>query len=345
MKKISPTDMLAQKTQLPLLDVRTPAEYERGHIPGAINFPLFSNEERVIIGTLYKKQGKDKAVEKGLEFVGPKLAQFVKRAKKLAVNKEIMLHCWRGGMRSGSMAWLFETAGLRPNVLQGGYKAYRQLVHQDFSARKLQLIVLGGATGSGKTLILHAMEKQGHQIIDLEKLANHKGSSFGSIGEHPQPVTEHFENLLHQRILELDPDQPVWTENESRGIGRVYIPDGFWNQMEAAPLVNISIPKTDRLDILTQMYTGEDPALLLAAFDRIKKKLGGQHLNAAIEALEKNDYRTAADIALVYYDKAYAYGLERNKSPRITKIEFDYFDAARIAKELHSAFSSKTIRG
>jgi len=335
MKKISPQELLAQKMQLPLLDVRTPAEFERGHIPGAINLPLFSNDERVIIGTLYKKEGKDVAVEKGLEFVGPKLSIFVKKAKELANNKEIMLHCWRGGMRSSSMAWLFETAGLRPKVLLGGYKAYRQQVHQDFSERKLDLIVLGGATGSGKTLILHAMQDQGHQIIDLEQLANHKGSSFGAIDEEPQPITEHFENLLHQKILDQDLSKPVWTENESRGIGTVYIPEGFWKQMRMAPLFNISIPKENRLNILTQMYVGKDPSVLIPAFERIRKKLGGQHLNRAIESLHNGDYRTAADIALTYYDKAYGYGLQKNKPSRVTHKEFDYFDAQRIATELN----------
>ncbi len=334
MNKILPRELLAQKASLPLFDVRTPAEFERGHIPGAINLPLFSNDERVIIGTLYKKKGKDFAVEKGLELVGPKLASFVKKAKKLAVDKEIMLHCWRGGMRSGSMAWLFETAGLRPKVLIGGYKAYRQQVHRDFSERKLNLMVLGGATGSGKTLILHAMQEEGHQIIDLERLANHKGSSFGAIDEEPQPITEHFENLLHQEILELDINQPVWTENESRGIGKVYIPEGFWSQMQAAPLINITIPKENRLDILTQMYVGKDPATLAPAFERIRKKLGGQNLNHALEALQTGDYRTAADIALTYYDKAYAFGLQKNQSARIIQKKFDYFDALKIAHEL-----------
>jgi len=326
--------MLALKSQLPLLDVRTPAEFERGHIPGAINLPLFSNDERVIIGTLYKKEGRDAAVEKGLELVGPKLATFVRKAKEIAIDKEIMLHCWRGGMRSGSMAWLFQTAGLRPKVLTGGYKAYRQQVHHDFSARKLNLVVLGGATGSGKTLILHAMQAQGHQIIDLEQLANHKGSSFGAIGEDPQPATEHFENLLHQRILSLDPNQKIWVENESRGIGTVYIPEGFWMQMQAAPLINITIPKENRLDILTQMYVGKDPSLLIPAFERIRKKLGGLKLKQAIEHLQTGDYRSAADIALTYYDKAYAFGLKKNKSPRIIRKEFDYFDADKIASEL-----------
>ncbi len=334
MKKLTPSQLLAQKNKLPLLDVRTPAEYEHAHIPGAINLPLFSNEERVVIGTLYKKQGKDKAVEKGLEFVGPKLAGFVKRAKKLAVDKEIMLHCWRGGMRSGSMAWLFETAGLRPNVLEGGYKAYRRLLHKTFSERKLNLKILGGKTGSGKTLILHALQNKGAQIIDLEGLANHKGSSFGAIGEEPQPSTEFFENLLFENILQLDPKQTIWVENESRGIGTVYIPEGFWKQMQKAPLYQISIPKEERLQILTQMYTGKDPAILQAAFERIKKKLGGQNLKLALEALQKGDYKTAADIALFYYDKAYTYSFENNPTPNIQMFDFDFFDADRIADRL-----------
>ncbi len=335
MEKLAPAQILDLRSELPLLDVRTPAEFERGHIPGALNFPLFSNEERVIIGTLYKQEGKDAAVQKGLEIVGPKLADFAKQAKKLAKNKEIMLHCWRGGMRSGSMAWLLETAGLRPKVLVGGYKAYRQSIFKTFDERKLKLKILSGRTGSGKTLILQAMQQKGHQIIDLEGLANHKGSSFGAIGESPQPKTEHFENLLHQAIMSLDPSQTIWVENESRGIGSVYIPEGFWNQMLQAPIVNISIPDKNRLDILTEIYVNKDSKLLVEAFSRIQRKIGGLNYKLAIEALQANDYRKAAQYALLYYDKAYNYGLESKKTARsITTIDFDYFDADRIAEEL-----------
>lgn len=335
MDKISPAQVLKLQPKLPLLDVRTPAEFERGHIPGAINFPIFTDEERVIVGTLYKQEGKEIAIQKGLEMVGPKLADFSQQAKLLAKEKEIMLHCWRGGMRSGSMAWLFETVGLRPKVLAGGYKAYRQSIFKTFDARQLKLKILGGRTGSGKTLILHALRQKGHQIIDLEGLANHKGSSFGAIGEMPQPKTEYFENLLHQAILELDPTQTIWVENESRGIGSVYIPEGFWKQMSQAPIVNITIPDKDRLDILTTIYVNKEPKLLAEAFLRIQKKLGGLNYKLALEALQSNNYREAAKYALLYYDKAYRYGLEsKKKSHHITTMDLDYFDAERIAQEL-----------
>lgn len=334
MQKITPQELLTLKSKLAVLDVRTPAEYERGHIPGAINLPLFSNDERVVIGTLYKQKGRDIAVQKGLEIVGPKLASISLKAKKLAHNKEIILHCWRGGMRSGSVGWLLQTAGLQPKVLIGGYKAYRQEVHRVFSERKLNLQILGGRTGSGKTLILHALRQKGHQILDLEQLANHKGSSFGAIGEDKQPVTEYFENLLHDAILQLDPNKVTWVENESRGIGRVYIPEGFWNQMKIAPLLHISIPTDERLKILTQMYVNHDKELLASAFERIRTKIGGLNYKIALDALQQGDYSKAASLALGYYDKAYDYGFAHNETPSISSISFDYFDAHRIADEI-----------
>ncbi|MCC7464910.1 MAG: tRNA 2-selenouridine(34) synthase MnmH, partial [Saprospiraceae bacterium] len=244
---LNPLEFIALSADCVLLDVRSPGEYAQGHIPGAISFPLFTDEERAKVGKMYKQTGKEEAMELGLRIVGPKMADFVKQAKKLAPNRRLAIHCWRGGQRSGSMAWLFRQSGFEVATLSGGYKAYRQHLLNYFGKTDLKLIVIGGQTGSGKTKVLHALQDAGEQIIDLEALAHHKGSAFGFIGEQPQPTVEQFENELFHTQKALDPDRRVWIENESKSIGRVFIPLDFWTKMKAAPLVNIEIPFDTRL--------------------------------------------------------------------------------------------------
>ncbi|MGE4332621.1 MAG: tRNA 2-selenouridine(34) synthase MnmH, partial [Macellibacteroides sp.] len=187
-------DFLEQSKTGIMIDVRSPSEFEAGHIPGARNLPLFSDNERAEIGTRYVQYGKDNAVERGLEIVGPKLAGFVKQARLWADGTPIYMYCWRGGMRSGSMAWLFRTAGLTTYLLSGGYKAYRNSFAQLLEAHPWQLLILGGPTGCGKTEVLHQLQRMEQQVIDLEGLAHHKGSAFGSLGETAQPSTEQFTN-------------------------------------------------------------------------------------------------------------------------------------------------------
>lgn len=308
---LSPADFLQASRRLPIIDVRSPGEYNHAHIPGAINIPLFSNEERAEVGTCYKQRGRDVAVRLGLEMVGPKLALFVNRADAIAPEREVLVHCWRGGMRSGSFAWLLKTAGFKVYTLEGGYKAYRNHVLASFS-RPQNLIILGGHTGSGKTDILHELAKIGEQIIDLEAIAHHKGSAYGAIGQLPQPSSEQFENLLHQQWNTLDPRQRVWLEGESRHIGACFIPLAFWHQMQQpTQFVFVDLPKNLRIQRLVREYACYEHSLLQKATERIKKRLGGQHYNAAIEALERHDYTTVADISLNYYDKAYLYELSQ----------------------------------
>lgn len=317
-----------------LLDVRSPGEYEHGHIPGALPFPLFSDEERAAVGTLYKQKGGEAAMELGLEFVGPKMADFVRRARQLAPERRLAIHCWRGGQRSGSMAWLLRQAGLDVVTLEGGYKAYRRYVLETFEQTPLKIVILGGRTGTGKTKILHCLRDMGEQVIDLEQLAHHKGSAFGFIGEAPQPQVEQFENELFDVIRALDPGRRVWIENESHSIGRVFIPDGLWRRMKTAPLWNVTIPENARIENLLADYTLTDKADLEKAFLKIGKKLGGQHLKAALEALDRDDFAEAARIALRYYDKTYQFGLDNNLSPDIRKLAFDSGDAEKIARFL-----------
>lgn len=334
--KLAPQQFLLLKDEVPVLDVRSPGEYAHGHIPGVISFPLFSDEERAVVGTAYKQQGRDIAFELGLRFVGPKMEDFVKSARKIARDGRLGVHCWRGGQRSGAMAWLLRQAGLDVQTLDGGYKAYRQCVLEGFGEADLQIVIVGGSTGSGKTKILHALKNAGEQIIDLEGIAHHKGSAFGFIGELPQPTVEQFENNLYEAIRNTSPARKVWLENESRSIGRVYIPDAFWAKMKKAPLMNVRIPLEARVNNLLEDYVLTDKADLEIAFRRIEKKLGGLKLKQAIEFLEQDEYEPAARIALEYYDKTYQYGLETNPSPDIRMLEFDHGDPVKIAEALIS---------
>ena len=315
-------DFIRRSTSAPVIDVRSPGEFQKGHIPGGVNIPLLQDDERAEVGTLYKRSGKDLAVLRGLEIVGPKMSQFVVQAKD-ALRKfhkqngafgetdaqrigrnHVGVHCWRGGMRSESFAWLLEKAGFEVSLLQGGYKSYRQWVHQQ-NEREFNLVVLSGLTGAGKTKYLHALQQRGHQIVDLEGLANHRGSAFGAIGLGDQPSTEQFENSLQWELSRLNPEQPIWVEDEGNRIGGVVVPSSFHKQMQCAPAVFVDAPLERRIDHLVEVY-GELPLeALIDSIERIRKRLGGQHVNAAIDALQNGDLRKTTEVALRYYDKTY----------------------------------------
>lgn len=315
------TDFLVKAETLPIADVRSPGEFAKGHIPGAVNIPLFSDKERALVGTCYKQQGKQPAIDLGLELVGPKMAGFVKAARELSATANgILVHCWRGGMRSGSMAWLFETAGIPTFTLVGGYKAYRNLVLATFK-QPHNLRIVGGETGSGKTDILQALAAQGQQVIDLEAIASHRGSSFGALGMEEQPTVEQFENKLFTELRQLDAKQPIWLESESRSIGRVFVPPVFWAQMDAAHVYRINLPVELRVQRLLRDYGNFPSTLLREAVSRIAKRLGGLDTQRALQALDAGDLETVVRITLRYYDKAYNYPYLRKPKEQVTVIE------------------------
>ena len=335
MKKIEINELLEREAERVLLDVRSPAEYEHGHIPGALSLPLFSNEERAEIGTLYKQAGPKQALLKGLERVGPKMRFLVEEAQRLAPSGKVALHCWRGGQRSGSLAWLLDLAGLDVQVASGGYKAYRNYILEQFAQRPAQLRIVGGSTGSGKTEVIHALRDAGEQVIDLEGLAHHKGSAFGALGEAPQPTVEQFENDLFEAFRQRCTQRPIWLENESRAIGRVYIPDPFWRRMLAAPLFGLQVPFEKRLARLVKLYAQYPQEALAASFEKISKRLGGQHLKAALEALDAGDYAAAAAVALSYYDKSYAHHtLSKHGEEGVFPFPAENDEPAETAREL-----------
>ncbi len=313
----TPQDFLQQPG--PILDVRSPGEFAKAHIPGAISFPLFDDDERAAVGTCYKQQGRDEAVELGLEFVGPKMAGLVKQAKALApkasTEAALRLHCWRGGMRSSSVAWLLETAGFKVSLLEGGYKAYRSWVRETVSQSR-PIWILGGMTGTGKTLVLHALAELGEQVLDLEGLANHRGSSYGNVCLPAQPSTEHYENLVAQEWDSFNPNRHVWIEAESRLVGRCRVPPELFEQMEKSPVLEIQRDSAERIALLETIYGEADLQELVEATQRIGRRLGPQNTKAAVEAIREGNLAPAIALVLNYYDKAYTYDLERRDVPR-----------------------------
>ncbi len=305
-------DLLPDVRQYQIIDVRSPGEFHTGHIPGAINIPLFADEERARVGTLYTQQSPQAALDEGLRIAGSKLADYLDDlTTRIVPGKETIIHCWRGGKRSEAMQWLFNFSGHPMSRLKGGYKAYRQSFLEYFASTPLQLNILGGSTGSGKTEILYALSNLGQQVIDLEKIARHKGSAFGTIGEGTQLPNEQFENNLYEAFLKCDETKPIWLENESRSIGRNHIPETLWWKMRGSVLYSIDVNRDVRLDRVIQYYSHDtDVEILKEAFIKIKKRLGGLDFQKAMKALDEHDLRTAADIALKYYDKTYTFQIE-----------------------------------
>ncbi len=293
-----------------VFDVRSPAEYAHAHFPKAVSLPLFSNAERKEIGTAYKQINKEEAIKIGLTYFGPKMNAIVERvAQELdnANNRTVLLHCWRGGMRSEAVAWLLGFYGFEVFVLEGGYKMYRNWVLREFS-KPHKLRILSGFTGSGKTEILHELERLNHAVIDLEELAHHKGSAFGGIGMPAQPSNEQFENNLALQLFsytENNKEAPIWLESESSRIGNVANNHIFFNQMKKAERIHIDIDKKKRLEKIIREYGVLNKVDLLNAVKRIQKRLGGAATKKVCNFIQNYDLNHAFDILLSYYDKGY----------------------------------------
>lgn len=332
-QKISITDFIILSKTIPVVDVRSPKEFETGHFPGAVNIPLFDNDERAIVGTAYKQINRNTAVLKGLEIVGPKMKSFAERAQELAVNNQLLVHCWRGGMRSASMAWLFEMIGIKTYTLVGGYKSFRRYGKLKLSEAQ-NLIIVGGLTGSGKTETLHKIREQGEQILDLEKLANHKGSAFGALGQAKQPTNEQFENDLIIHFLQLDSTKSIWLEDESNSIGVNWIPKELFIIMRQSPVLKMELSKSERIKRLVKEYAGFDTEFLEACILKIGKRLGGQHVNRALECLKTGKLNEVADITLTYYDKSYSFGIDSREKNTIYPIVLEKDDPDKNAETL-----------
>ena len=298
--------------RMPLLDVRSPGEFYQGHIPGAVSFPLFDDEERAQVGTLFKQRGRDAAFAHGLSLVGPKTAGFLAEAARLCArlpHREIALYCWRGGERSAAVAQFLGANGFTVYRLEGGYKKFRHFVLDAFT-QPWRFIVVGGKTGSGKTAVLHALRDMGNQTVDLEGMARHRGSAFGALPEE-QPRSEHFENRLAHVLWGLDAARPIWVEEESEKLGRVRLPQAFFAQMRLAPAVLLETAHEARLLRILDEYAGLSHEHLAESIRKIERRLGNERCREALSLLESGNRRALVSLLLEYYDKGYSYQIQQ----------------------------------
>jgi tRNA 2-selenouridine synthase len=378
-QKITIQEFLKLAKQYPVLDVRSPGEYTHAHIPAAHSLPLFTDEERKQVGTAYKQQSREAAIKIGLDYFGVKMKAMVEEAEnivgswRLAAGKEraaqselptancVLIHCWRGGMRSAAVAWLLDLYGFKAYLLVGGYKAYRKWVLAQFE-KDYNFNIIGGYTGSGKTLLVHQLIKENKTVIDLEALANHKGSAFGAIENMPQPGQEMFENSLAQALADtrnkiLDestqnqassiqyPASCIWLEDESQRIGNLQIPMSLWRTMRKAPVFFMDIPFDERLAYITEEYGKQKKETLAESILRIQKRLGGLETKNALNFLEENNYAACFRILLTYYDKWYHKGLynRENIADLLNKIPCTGVDTQINSQKLLSCNIVSTI--
>jgi tRNA 2-selenouridine synthase len=330
---ITVPEFLALRKTLPVVDARSEGEFMDGHIPGAINIPILNNEERKAVGTDYKQKGQLEAIKTGFRLVGPRIIDIVNAAEGVATNRELLVHCWRGGMRSGNFCHFVGMAKMKTHQLKGGYKAYRHEALQSFKL-PLQLMVIGGSTGSGKSEILRALKLRGEQVIDLEAIARHKGSVFGGLMMPPQPTTEQFQNELYEEILTLDLTRRVWIEDESIAVGKIFLPLDLWKTMSEAPLIEVLVSKEERIKRLVTEYGPAPKDQFLASMEKIVKKLGGQHFNSAKEKLFEDDMAATIDILLTYYDKAYATGMSKKLNRIKAKAQWNTANVDDVVSDL-----------
>jgi tRNA 2-selenouridine synthase len=336
MKRIETEEFLRLGSSIPVIDVRSPQEFASGHIPNAFNIPLFDNDERAVVGTKYKKEGRTKAILEGLKLIGPEMHNKLDQAIGTTRDGRLLVHCWRGGMRSEAMAWLFSLGDIQTFVLEGGYKSYRNYILNRLSEKR-ELLILGGMTGSSKTHILKQISELGHQVIDLEKLASHKGSAFGSLGQPPQPSTEQFANDLFKEWNLLDPGKPVWLEDESRNIGTVFLPEIFYNNMQEVKTIVLMMDIKTRLPRLMEEYSNYPPEVLRASIMKISKRLGGDYTHDALHAIDEGDIAKAIEISLKYYDKAYQFSIRRKPTKDLIYIETDTDNVGANAEKVLKA--------
>ena len=325
---------------LPLVDVRAPIEFNKGHIPGAQNIPLLTNDDRHRVGLCYRQKGHREAVKLGLTLVGPRMAELAQSGLDAADDRAIAVYCQRGGQRSQSMAWLWTQLGLTVYRLDGGYKSFRVWVTKTLNKPR-EFLLLAGSTGVGKTEYLHNLLESGESVIDLEGLAHHKGSAFGAIGERNAPTQGHFENKLAVILSNIDQTDPIWMEAESRRIGTCQIPEAIWSSMEVATRIYVERDVSQRIERLTHDYHSASIAELERALHAIRKRLGPEAYKEALKDLHNDNRSGVVSKVLGYYDRLYNKHKIRHKSRILATIDVSMLSEERVLCQLQSLKDEK----
>jgi len=303
------------------VDLRSPVEYASSHIPGAVNIPLLSDEERSEIGTIYRHQGPDQAKIRGLEVVAPRLADMISEIKEFSRDNNLVVYCWRGGDRSRAVANLLDIMQVDGYRLIGGYKSYRAFVLNQLQILpRSQVVVIHGLTGTGKTEIIKHLAAMGMPALDLEGLANHRGSVFGGIGLGLQPSQKQFDSSLYQALDRLKDERFLIVESESKKIGRVFLPDHLFARMKEGRHVLVYDTLENRINRLVHEYV-EDASNntndLLECVQGLKYHLGKGKTQQVVELIKSSQLTEAIKVLLTdYYDPLYGY-------PSAADIEYD----------------------
>ena len=306
---IKPEDIYTLEERI-LVDIRSPSEYEEFHIPGAINIPIFEDEEKRLIGLVYRREGVEKAKELGYEIAWEKLQSLLERFRNLKRDyKNVVVYCWRGGLRSQELCRVLRSMGIEVLRLEGGYRAYREFILRDME-RLLEgktFLVLTGKTGVGKTRLLRRLKEEGYPVIDLEALAQHRGAVFGRVGIKKRISQKMFDALLYEELKRINSDLLI-VEDESRVIGNIHIPDSLWNKKEQGFFLEIETSLERRLKNIIEEYTAFEgwQEEVKSSIGKIRKYLGEEKYKNAISMLEEGRIEDLALFLMTeYYDKAY----------------------------------------
>ena len=316
-----------------LIDVRTPAEFAEATIPGAINIPIFSDDERAEVGTIYKQVGKQEARFRGIEIVSPNIPEFIHRAREATGSSEfpLLVFCWRGGERSRAMTTFFNLAGIPARQIEGGHKAFRRHVLNYFEEGNWgRVLVLRGMTGVGKTIVLNRLGQEGLPVIDLEGLANHRGSAFGNLGLPAQPGQKKFEAMLWDQLRKIAPSDYVVVEGESRHIGRVALPAQLHAAMQVETSVWLQASMANRILCILDDYPARDD--MKAEFEKpiraIREKLGGEAVDRMLGQLQAGQWEELTrDLMDLYYDPLYRHTFPERR----IEVEIDPFAGSLAA--------------
>ena len=324
------------------VDVRTPLEYGEDHIPGACNVPLLTNEERVEIGTLFKQVGPQAARRRGLELTASRLPVLVAEIDRAAAGRPIIVYCWRGGLRSRTVTTVLDLTGFPVRQLVGGYKAFRNLVNATFEnfTPPGPLVVLHGLTGIGKTTFLGHLQEYGATTIDLEGLACHRGSAFGSLGLSQELSQKRFETLLWDAFRGCPAGRPIFIEGESRRIGKLFLPGNLYEVMKGSIKVWSEASRETRVRRLLEEYGKVEYREMMAdALDRIRKKLGGEQYAELVGHLERWELGLLTEGLMThYYDRLYY-----RERPWVEDLRLSLEDFGEARQELLSFLEQKGL--
>ncbi|MBK9160689.1 MAG: tRNA 2-selenouridine(34) synthase MnmH [Nitrosomonadales bacterium] len=328
-----------------IIDVRTPAEFAEDHIPGAINCPVLSDEERITVGTLYKQASPFEARKVGAALVAKNIANHLEtRFHAHPKSWKPLVYCWRGGQRSGAMSIVLAQVGWAAHKLEGGYKTYRHHVLEQLEAlpQRYTYKVVCGPTGSGKSRLLTALAQTGHQVLDLEGLARHRGSVLGRLPDQPQPAQKWFDSILLQRLQQLDPSRPVYVEAESKKIGSIALPIALFDAMHASPCLLVETPLAARVTGLLEDYRhyAENPEVFIEHLQPLHRFHGAKKMEQWSEMIRGGDLDAmVAELLTLHYDPSYLRAItghyaQLDKAENVALNDLSHTALCEVAKQL-----------